>query len=311
MNTIVWYDYETFGANPAWDRPAQFAAIRTDEDLNEIEEPVEIFCQDRSGWFPPTAGAGHRHPRGWEDGHPIGSCAAMRARPDCRRSSSPGARFGPARVRARRGDRRGRGGSSSMTRRCRMRGCRLQVILVVILGAMAAQPAVAGGIRGTVSCSDRCADFVVYVDGVAGDWSGAGEVVEFGQKDKIFIPHVLPLLEGSTLRIGNDDPFMHNVHARKDGETMFNLNILFQFQTVDQVITEPGIYRISCEPHPEMSAVLVVLDNPFFAQPDETGRFEIADVPPGGYALISLDAERERHRSKRLTVGDGVATVDF
>ena len=52
MNTIVWYDYETFGANPAWDRPAQFAAIRTDEDLNEIEEPVEIFCRQSDDYLP-------------------------------------------------------------------------------------------------------------------------------------------------------------------------------------------------------------------------------------------------------------------
>ena len=52
MNIIVWYDYETFGANPAWDRPAQFAAIRTDEDLNEIEEPVEIFCRQSDDYLP-------------------------------------------------------------------------------------------------------------------------------------------------------------------------------------------------------------------------------------------------------------------
>ena len=52
MNSIVWYDYETFGANPAWDRPAQFAAIRTDEDLNEIEEPVELFCRQSDDYLP-------------------------------------------------------------------------------------------------------------------------------------------------------------------------------------------------------------------------------------------------------------------
>ncbi|ASP39444.1 exodeoxyribonuclease I [Bacterioplanes sanyensis] len=52
MNSIVWYDYETFGAHPAWDRPAQFAAIRTDEDLNEIEPPVELFCRQSDDYLP-------------------------------------------------------------------------------------------------------------------------------------------------------------------------------------------------------------------------------------------------------------------
>lgn len=52
MNSIVWYDYETFGASPAWDRPAQFAAIRTDEELNEIEPPVELFCRQADDYLP-------------------------------------------------------------------------------------------------------------------------------------------------------------------------------------------------------------------------------------------------------------------
>ena len=52
MNSIVWYDYETFGALPAWDRPAQFAAIRTDEELNEIEAPVELFCKQADDYLP-------------------------------------------------------------------------------------------------------------------------------------------------------------------------------------------------------------------------------------------------------------------
>ena len=33
VNTFLWHDYETFGANPIADRPAQFAAIRTDEEF--------------------------------------------------------------------------------------------------------------------------------------------------------------------------------------------------------------------------------------------------------------------------------------
>tara|TARA_R110001583_G_scaffold15292_7_gene63031 strand:+ start:3841 stop:5283 length:1443 start_codon:yes stop_codon:yes gene_type:complete len=52
VSSIVWYDYETFGASPAWDRPAQFAAIRTDEDLNEIEPPIELFCKQSDDYLP-------------------------------------------------------------------------------------------------------------------------------------------------------------------------------------------------------------------------------------------------------------------
>ncbi len=41
---FLWHDYETFGTHPALDRPAQFAAIRTDAALNPVGEPMEWFC---------------------------------------------------------------------------------------------------------------------------------------------------------------------------------------------------------------------------------------------------------------------------
>lgn len=45
LNSILWYDYETFSAEPSSGRIAQFAAIRTDENLEPIGEPVELFCK--------------------------------------------------------------------------------------------------------------------------------------------------------------------------------------------------------------------------------------------------------------------------
>ena len=43
-HSFLWHDYETFGVNPRRDRPAQFAAIRTDADLNEVGEPLMLYC---------------------------------------------------------------------------------------------------------------------------------------------------------------------------------------------------------------------------------------------------------------------------
>ncbi len=52
QNTLFWHDYETFGANPAKDRPSQFAGIRTDMDLNIIEEPVTFYCKLANDYLP-------------------------------------------------------------------------------------------------------------------------------------------------------------------------------------------------------------------------------------------------------------------
>lgn len=43
--SFFWHDYETFGRVPRRDRPAQFAGVRTDADLNEIDDPVMLYCR--------------------------------------------------------------------------------------------------------------------------------------------------------------------------------------------------------------------------------------------------------------------------
>ncbi|ASI68107.1 exodeoxyribonuclease I [Diaphorobacter nitroreducens] len=52
MHTFLWHDYETFGANTRRDRPAQFAAVRTDAELNEIGEPLMIYCRPANDYLP-------------------------------------------------------------------------------------------------------------------------------------------------------------------------------------------------------------------------------------------------------------------
>lgn len=51
-HTFLWHDYETFGAVPRRDRPAQFAAIRTDAELNEIGDPIMLYCQPAPDYLP-------------------------------------------------------------------------------------------------------------------------------------------------------------------------------------------------------------------------------------------------------------------
>lgn len=52
MHTFLWHDYETFGLDPRSDRPAQFAAIRTDAALNEIGAALMSYCQPAPDYLP-------------------------------------------------------------------------------------------------------------------------------------------------------------------------------------------------------------------------------------------------------------------
>jgi exodeoxyribonuclease I len=53
--SLFWYDYETTGIDPRRDRPLQLAGIRTDEHLNEIGEPLNIYCQPSDDILPHPA----------------------------------------------------------------------------------------------------------------------------------------------------------------------------------------------------------------------------------------------------------------
>ena len=51
-HTFLWHDYETFGADTRRARPAQFAAIRTDAELNEVGAPLMLYCQPANDFLP-------------------------------------------------------------------------------------------------------------------------------------------------------------------------------------------------------------------------------------------------------------------
>jgi exodeoxyribonuclease-1 len=52
IRSFYWHDYETFGVDPVHDRPSQFAGVRTDADLNIIEEPLVIYCKPADDYLP-------------------------------------------------------------------------------------------------------------------------------------------------------------------------------------------------------------------------------------------------------------------
>ncbi len=61
--SILWYDLETFGLEPRYDRIAQFAALRTDESLETIGEKILLYCKPTPTTFPapfPASSTGSR-----------------------------------------------------------------------------------------------------------------------------------------------------------------------------------------------------------------------------------------------------------
>lgn len=125
---------------------------------------------------------------------------------------------------------------------------------------------------------------VVFVLAVAGQpTKPSGERPVMDQKDRVFIPHVLPVVVGSTVEFRNSDPFKHNIFS-PDGER-YNLGTWEQGHSRTYTFKRPGIYRQLCNIHPEMLAYIVVLETGAFALTDGEGNFEIAGIPAGRHTL--------------------------
>ncbi len=52
LETFLWHDYETWGLNPRADRPSQFAGIRTNAELEIIDEEVMVYCRPSGDFIP-------------------------------------------------------------------------------------------------------------------------------------------------------------------------------------------------------------------------------------------------------------------
>ena len=89
---------------------------------------------------------------------------------------------------------------------------------------------------------------------------------------------------GATVDFPNRDPIFHNVFSNYNGQ-IFDLSLYKPNTSRDVVFKRPGIVRVFCNIHPTMSAVIAVLDTPWFAVSAGSGAFEIHDVPPGNYTL--------------------------
>ncbi len=100
------------------------------------------------------------------------------------------------------------------------------------------------------------------------------------QRDETFTPRVVAVTVGSEVEFPNDDPIYHNVFSLSRVRS-FNLGRYPRGETRRVRFDRPGVVKVFCEIHSHMSATVMVFDHPWFAVPDDAGRFELPSLPPG------------------------------
>ncbi len=189
-------------------------------------------------------------------------------------------------------------------------------IAVAMLGALVCGfgAAHAGTIKGkiTVRGARDARDVVVYIDKAPGEFKPPKEHAKMDQKNMTFIPHVLPVLAGTTVDFLNSDDVLHNVFTPDKCAEKFNLGTWPKGEVRSYTFQEPGCMAVMlCNVHPEMEAWVVVLQNPYFFKTDKDGTFAIENVPAGKYSL-KVWHKKLKGAPQEVTVPEkGEVTVDF
>jgi len=146
---------------------------------------------------------------------------------------------------------------------------------------------------------------VVYLKDISAGKSFTirGEPPVLKQNHCDFEPHVQIVPSMSSIKIENNDSLLHSVHAfyfpygskfvlypssvTYPAKTLFNIAMVAQRKESFQQLGEQGIVKFICEAgHYWMTAYVIVMSHPYFAQVDDDGNYTLQDVPPGKYTLV-------------------------
>jgi plastocyanin len=145
------------------------------------------------------------------------------------------------------------------------------------------------------------ADTVVYLKDVPGEH--APKAVNLDQKGMKFLPRIVTIARGDTVKFMNHDTVKHNVYS-PDHETYnlgsFNPGEIRTYTFADSI----GVYTQLCSIHPEMLGYIFVGQNPYAAVVDATGHYTLKDVPAGSYTLAVWNPQLKT-AERSVTVAEG------
>jgi len=194
----------------------------------------------------------------------------------------------------------------------------------LLLSLAAASNLTAGSLTGKVELHDsqdaavrKHLDYsgvVVWLEPLAGSRTAVapGAMARMVQKDKTFTPHVLPIQVGTTVDFPNFDPIFHNAFSNYNGQP-FDVGLYPPGTTRPVRFSRPGIVRVFCNIHATMSAVIVVLNTPYFGTTQKSGAYQFRDVPPGEYTLRFFHERATQATldslARRVTVTEGSVSL--
>lgn len=157
---------------------------------------------------------------------------------------------------------------------------------------------------------DSLRDFVVSIEGPVGAPSRPPTRKAITQVDGTFLPHVLPVMVGDTVDMLNEDKIFHNVFSLSDARE-FDLGLYQKPEKKSVVFDKVGRVDVMCSIHTQMSCVVLVLENSFFALTDEAGRYVIKGLPAGKYVVRAWHERLPSVRREIVVAAEAETQADF
>lgn len=170
--------------------------------------------------------------------------------------------------------------------------------LLLPVGAQA--DVLTGVVTTKVRAGTPAAAVVVYAEPL----SGAAPVrdakpVTLSQKNKAFSPRVLGVPVGTVVSFPNDDDIFHNVFSLSPGHA-FDLGLYRAGASKSRTFAAPGLVRVFCNIHPQMTALVVAVATPWIAAAATDGAWRL-ELPPGRYKVTAI-SERAAPVTAEVTV---------
>lgn len=129
-------------------------------------------------------------------------------------------------------------------------------------------------------------------------------------RNKVLQPHVTAIPVGSAVQFPNEDPISHNLFSVSTSNP-FDLGLYRRGAGKTQTFQKPGVVNIYCNVHPNMSAVVHVMQSPHYVFADAAGTFTIPDVPEGKYRLVAWSEQGGSNQREIVVAADVVPGIQI
>ncbi len=125
-------------------------------------------------------------------------------------------------------------------------------------------------------------------------------------KNKQFTPQAIIVPVGATVDFPNQDPIFHNIFSVSD-PNQFDLGLYKGGASESKTFKAPGVVKVFCNVHPQMTATILVVQTPYHMAADKDGNFSFSNVPPGIYEIKAYADEGQT--SQKIEISENSLKV--